>query len=41
MKSGQNQHKNYFIMADQEKKLTGAKNKKKKFYGRYAKGMLL
>jgi hypothetical protein len=26
-------------MADQDKKQAGAKNKKKKFYGRYAKGM--
>jgi hypothetical protein len=28
-------------MADQEKKPAGAKNKKKKFYGQHAKGMLL
>jgi hypothetical protein len=26
-------------MADQDKKLAGAKNKKKKFYSQYAKGM--
>jgi hypothetical protein len=27
-------------MADQDKKPSGSKNKKKKFYGRYAKGMV-
>jgi hypothetical protein len=31
----------FFFMADQVKKSAGAKNKKKKFYGRFAKGMAL
>jgi hypothetical protein len=28
-------------MAEQEKKLAGAKNKKKKFYSQYSKGILV
>jgi hypothetical protein len=31
--------KKYFSMADQDKKLAGAKNKRKTFYDQYAKGM--
>ncbi len=36
----EHQHTIHFIMADQDKKLVGANNKKKKLYGQYTKGMV-